>query len=95
MILENFDLRSLILKAYDIPLYRFSGPESLFDVRFDVTATLPPGTTKEQFLLMQQNLLATRLGLVVHREMKEMPVYELIVAKGGSKLTKAAAPPKR
>jgi uncharacterized protein (TIGR03435 family) len=92
MILENFDIRSLILKAYDLPLYRFSGPESLFDIRFDVTATIPPGTTKEQFLLMQQNLLATRLGLVVHYEKKEMPIYELVVAKGGSKL-KAVAPP--
>ncbi len=91
MILENFDIRSLILKAYDVPLYRFSGPDWLFDVRFDVTATVPPGTTKEQFLLMQQNLLATRLGLAVHRETKEMPVYELVVAKGGSKLKEAAA----
>ncbi len=92
MILENFDIRALITKAYDIPMYRFSGPEWLFDIKLDVTATIPPGTTKEQFLLMQQKLLATRLGLVVHREKKEMPVYELAVAKGGSKL-KAAAPP--
>lgn len=92
MILENFDIRSLILKAYDLPMYRFSGPESLFDVRFDITATIPPGTTKEQFLLMQQSLLATRLGLVFHREKKEMPVYELAVAKGGSKLKEAAPP---
>jgi uncharacterized protein (TIGR03435 family) len=92
MILENFDIRSLILKAYDLPFYRIVAPESLFDTRFDITATVPPGTTKEQFLVMQQNLLATRLGLVVHRETKEMPLYELIVAKGGSKL-KVAAPP--
>ena len=92
MILENFDIRSLILKAYDLPFYRLIAPEWLFNIRFDVNATIPPGATKEQFLLMQQNLLATRLGLVVHREKKEMPLYELIVAKGGSKL-KAAAPP--
>jgi uncharacterized protein (TIGR03435 family) len=92
MILENFTIGSLIMRAYDIPSYLFSGPESLSNIRLDVTATLPPGATKEQFLLMQQNLLATRLGLVVHREKKEMPVYELIVAKGGSKL-KPSAPP--
>jgi uncharacterized protein (TIGR03435 family) len=92
MILENLDIASLIMKAYDIPLYLLSAPESLSNIRFDVTATLPPGATKEQFLLMQQNLLTTRLGLVVHREKKETPVYELIVAKGGSKL-KPAAPP--
>ena len=32
MILENFDIRSLITQAYDIPMYRFSGPEWLFDI---------------------------------------------------------------
>jgi uncharacterized protein (TIGR03435 family) len=92
MILENFEISSLIMRAYDIPYYLFSGPEWLSNIRFDVTATIPPGTTKEQFLLMQQNLLATRLGLVVHREKREMPVYELIVAKGGSKLKAAPQP---
>jgi len=93
MILENYDIGSLIMRAYDISSsYLFSGPDWLSDIRFDVTANIPPGATKEKFLLMQQNLLATRLGLVVHREKREMPVYELIVAKGGSKL-KTAAPP--
>ena len=92
MILENFDIASLILKAWDLPYYALSAPDWIHDVRFDVSATIPPGTTKEQFLLMQQNMLITRLGLAVHREKREMPIYELAVAKGGSKL-KAAAPP--
>jgi uncharacterized protein (TIGR03435 family) len=92
MIVENYSIATLIMGAYDVPFYLFSGPEWLSDIRLDITATIPPGTTKEQFLLMQQNLLATRLGLVVHREKREMQVYELMVAKGGSKL-KAAAPP--
>jgi bla regulator protein blaR1 len=90
MVLENFDIRSLITKAYDLPFYCLIAPEWLFDIRFDINANIPAGTTKEQFLAMQQNLLATRLGLVVHREKKEMSVYELIVAKGGSKLKEAA-----
>src|ERR1700722_4425747 len=49
MVLENFDIRSLILKAYDLPLYRVIAPEWLFDVRFDVNANIPAGTNKEQF----------------------------------------------
>lgn len=85
-------IRSLIQRAYDIPFYLLSAPDWLSNIRFDVTATIAPGTTKEQFLLMQQNLLATRLGLVVHREKRAMQVYDLIVSKGGSKL-KAAEPP--
>jgi len=38
---------------------------------------------------MLQALLADRFKLVVHREMKEMPVYALVVGKGGPKLEKA------
>ena len=34
---------------------------------------------------MLQSLLADRFKLVVHREMKEMPVYALVVGKGGPK----------
>jgi uncharacterized protein (TIGR03435 family) len=92
MILENFDVASLILKAWNLPYYALSAPDWTHDVRFDVSATIPPGTTQEQFLLMQQNLLIARLGLAVHHEKKEMPVYELIIAKGGSKLKEAAPP---
>jgi len=34
---------------------------------------------------MMERLLAERCRLVVHRETKESPVYELVVAKNGSK----------
>jgi uncharacterized protein (TIGR03435 family) len=36
---------------------------------------------------MVQTLLADRFRLTLRREMKEMPVYELVVARGGLKLT--------
>jgi bla regulator protein BlaR1 len=36
--------------------------------------------------LMQQSLLADRLKLKVHFETRELPMYELVLAKGGSKL---------
>ncbi len=35
--------------------------------------------------LMKQSLLADRFKLKVHFEMREMPVYALVVAKGGAK----------
>lgn len=34
---------------------------------------------------MLQSMLQDRLHLVVHREMKEIPVYDLVVSKGGAK----------
>jgi uncharacterized protein (TIGR03435 family) len=36
--------------------------------------------------LMMQSLLADRFQLKAHFETREMPVYELVLAKGGSKL---------
>jgi uncharacterized protein (TIGR03435 family) len=42
--------------------------------------------------LMVQGLLADRFQLKIHRQTKELPVYELSVAKGGFKLKEVAAP---
>ena len=40
---------------------------------------------RQQILLMFQSLLADRFKLKVRRETKELPVYALVVAKGGPK----------
>ena len=40
---------------------------------------------------MLQPLLAERFKLAIHREDKPMPVYVLVVGKGGPKLRKATA----
>jgi uncharacterized protein (TIGR03435 family) len=39
---------------------------------------------------MVQSLLEDRLQLKIHRETRELPVYELLVAKGGSKMSLSA-----
>jgi uncharacterized protein (TIGR03435 family) len=51
---------------------------------------VPEGATKEQLKVMLQNLLAERFKLTIHREKKEMAVYDLVVAKGGHKMKEAA-----
>src|SRR5262249_53234678 len=61
--------------------------------RFDITATMPPDTTKEQFHVMLQNLLAERFKITLHREKKELPMYSLVVTKGGPKLKESTATP--
>jgi uncharacterized protein (TIGR03435 family) len=35
-------------------------------------------------------MLAERFGLKIHREKKEMPAYDLVIAKNGPKLAEAA-----
>jgi len=50
-------------------------------------AGLLNGDPKLQVML--RNLLADRFNLMVHREMKEVSAYTLILAKGGSRLTRS------
>jgi uncharacterized protein (TIGR03435 family) len=82
---------NLVLIAYDIPIYRLSEQSDLYLQRLDVEARMPVDTTREQFDVMLQNLLADRLGLKVHWATLQTDMYALVVAKGGPKL-KLAAP---
>ena len=47
---------------------------------------LSPADSKARRELMLQALLSERFKLKTHSETKQLPVYELVVAKGGSKL---------
>jgi len=49
-------------------------------------ASVAPDTTQDQYRLMLQGLLADRFKLTLHREQRELQVYELEVAKNGTKL---------
>ncbi|MES1257383.1 MAG: TIGR03435 family protein [Acidobacteriota bacterium] len=79
-------LRMVLAKAWGVKSYQISGPAWLDSEHFDMTAKVPPGTTKEQFSVMLQNLVADRFKLTLHREKKDLPAYALLVAKGGPKL---------
>jgi uncharacterized protein (TIGR03435 family) len=80
-------------RADDLGL--FSGvQEWMTSDRFDVEGIMPAGSPvyvrlaftngeAPKLQLMLQNLLADRFKLVVRREMKDMPVYNLVVAKPG------------
>ena len=86
-------LSRLICSAYRLKPYQVSGPEWLKNTMFDIQATLPPGATASKVPEMLQTLLAERFGLKVHRDAREQPVYALVVAKGGPRLTESAPDP--
>jgi uncharacterized protein (TIGR03435 family) len=90
---ENYTLLDLLTQAYDVNRYQVTGPDWLGSERFNITAKIPGGATKEQFRLMLQNLLIERFKLAVHRDKKETQVYELVVAKNGPKLKEAEPQP--
>jgi len=77
------------------------GPDWAKTDRFDVQARvgeaeiaaiekLSPAEKKARLRLMMQALLEERFKLKIHSATKQVPVYELVVAKGGPKLTDAA-----
>ncbi len=90
---ENITLGALLLAAFDLPRYRFSGPPWLTSVRFDVQAKVPEGAAKEDFSLMQQNLLIDRFHLTFHHDQREVEGYGLRAAKGGLRLKRSESPP--
>jgi uncharacterized protein (TIGR03435 family) len=89
---NSCDLQFLITQAYGLESYQLSIPSSM-NARFEITARVPEGATRDQLKLMLQNLLADRFKLKIHRETREGQIYELTVAKGGSKMREAAPEP--
>ncbi len=90
---SNVTQRLLLAKAYGVQDYQISGPGWLDTERYQIVVKVPKGTTKEQFQVMLQNLLAERFKLTLHHETKELPLYALVVAKSGPKLKESAPPP--
>jgi uncharacterized protein (TIGR03435 family) len=77
----------LIRAAFDMSFTRVSLPKpwGWGWPQFVIAAKVPRGATKEQVQRMWQNLLKDRFKLAVHREIREMPVYDLVVARSGFK----------
>jgi bla regulator protein BlaR1 len=102
----NIPLREIIMFAYNAKsTSQISGcPDWVASTHYDIEAKedetasaalvkMPPEERIDQVRLMVQALLAERFQLKVSREMKELPVYALVIAKGGPKLTEATPPP--
>jgi uncharacterized protein (TIGR03435 family) len=83
-------LTTLFLQGYNVTFNRIVGPDWIRTERYDVAVKIPAGTTKEQFAIMLQNLLKDRFHLAAHHESREEAVYDLLIARGGSKLQNAA-----
>src|SRR5262249_35474419 len=90
---ENCTLSMLLLQAYDIKPYQLNAPGWMNSERFEISAKVPPGATKEQFRQMIQNLLAQRFNVKIHKESKESQTYDLTVNKGGPKFKEAVDTP--
>ena len=92
---QNVTLQELIGEAYHVFDFQISGGPMWIDSdRYDVEAKAASGAAPSQLELraMLQKLLADRFSLEVLRESKEMPLFVLEPAKGGSKVEAAKHP---
>jgi uncharacterized protein (TIGR03435 family) len=98
----NNSVRSLILNAYSITAESRlqGGPAWIDSARYDIDAKAEDGAIPmdapnrvnwEKTRLMLRALLADRFKLSMHTDSKEIPVYELVVAKNGPKLQESKA----
>jgi uncharacterized protein (TIGR03435 family) len=64
----GLSLRDLLAMAYKIKATLITGPDWTASARFDISATLPAGSTPAQLPEMFQALLADRFGVKVHTD---------------------------
>jgi uncharacterized protein (TIGR03435 family) len=88
-----FTLQQLIVYAYKLKPYQVIGPDWMKTSHWDIAATLPEGTNKDQVPEMMQALLADRFKLEIHHDTKEMPVLALEVGKNGVKMVPSPPDP--
>lgn len=86
-------LQMLIGYAFRVSPDRVTGPDWMMAMgapRFGIVAKIPQDASENQVPDMLQALLAERFKLVIHRGTANLPIYALVVAKGGLKVKEAA-----
>jgi uncharacterized protein (TIGR03435 family) len=82
----NVPLKRVLMAAYDMKSWQIAGPDWLNTLRFDISARIPDGATKEQAQAMMRNLLTERFQMSMRRTTKDLPIYALVIDKNGAKL---------
>ena len=99
---SNVSLRMLFQDAYGIyEDYRITGAPSWFETeKYDLEAKVAEQdipalrqTNRAEIMQMLQAVLAERFHLKIHMESKDLPIYALVVAKGGPKLAESKPVP--
>ena len=90
--MRDVSVETCIKWAYGVQYSQISGPAWIDSDKFDITAKADAAATDEQMKLMLQTLLADRFRLTFHHQDKELKAFVLTIAKGGAKVTPAAAP---
>lgn len=87
LVAGNAPVAMLIQRAYSLQGFQLvGGPSWIHTDGYDIEGKPEDNTDQNGMWLMLQTLLADRFKLAMHRETRELPVYDLQVAKSGPKL---------
>lgn len=102
--ISNMPVKDLIAFAYHVQLSQISGgPGWINSQGYDIEAKVDDSVVAhlqklsredraDQLRLMLRSLLADRFKLELNHGTKQLPIYDLVVAKGGPKLTPTTVP---
>jgi uncharacterized protein (TIGR03435 family) len=82
-------LLSLVAAAYRVRSSQVSGPSWMADLQLDIEAKLPEGTSSRAANEALQCLLEERFGLHLHRESRNAPGFNLVLASNEVRLKPA------
>jgi uncharacterized protein (TIGR03435 family) len=84
---SNVPLRLIMTVAYSVTDRQISGGPSWVDTEpFDIDAKAASPRTSDELHVLLQHLIEERFQLRIRHDTKELPVYELVVDKGGPRL---------
>jgi uncharacterized protein (TIGR03435 family) len=85
---QNVTLRMLVMTAYNKQPFEIVGGTPWWNsTKFDITAKAEDGTAGlDQMRTMLQGLLADRFKLKAHTETRDVPIYNLVLARGDGRL---------
>jgi uncharacterized protein (TIGR03435 family) len=86
--INNLPVKMLIGLAYEVPDFRVEGgPPALMNAKFDIMAKTSGGTlAPKEMALLVKNLLKDRFKLKAHTEPRELPVFDLVLARSDGRL---------
>ncbi|HEY4363612.1 MAG TPA: TIGR03435 family protein [Bryobacteraceae bacterium] len=83
---RNIPALGWIQIAYGVKDFQIAGPAWISSEKFDIDAKPAQPASAPQMLAMLKSLLADRFHLTLHHETKQLPVYDLVVARRGLKM---------
>ena len=92
----NTPLRMLIMAAFELQqdAQLAGGPPDLLAKKYDITAKAPVAFIGKELPQLLRTLLAERFKLKTHTETRELPVYDLVLARSDGRLGPELKPSK-